>query len=70
MQPTDHAQHRLLIMDGHLNHIIMNVIAFYMQNAIDLFIMPPHYSHLFQLLDISVFVLLKHTLNKKINTIN
>ena len=55
----DHTEHCLLIMDGHSSHITANVIVFCMQNAINLFIMPLHYLHLLQPLDVSVFVLLK-----------
>ena len=40
-------QHCLLIMDNHLSHIIINVIAFCMQNVINFFIMPLHCLHLF-----------------------
>ena len=57
-------------MDGHSSHITANVITFCMQNIINLFIMPPHYLHLFQFLDVGIFVSLKHTLNKKIDAIN
>ena len=57
-------------MDGHSSHITANVIAFCMQNAINLFIMLLHCLHLFQLLDVNVFTLLKCTLNKKTNAFN
>ena len=63
-------QHCLLIMDGHSSHITANVIAFCMQNIINLFIMLPHYLHLFQFLDVDVFVPLKHVLNKKTDAVN
>ena len=39
---------------------------FCMQNAIDLFITLLYYLHLFQLLNVNVFVLLKHAPNKKL----
>ena len=57
-------------MDGHSSHVTVNVIIFYMQNAIDLFIMLPHCSHLFQLFDVNVFALLKCVLSKKTNILN
>ena len=57
-------------MDGYSNHIIANVIAFCIQNAINLFIMPPHYLHLLQLLNVDILVPLKCALNKKIDAIN
>ncbi|KFY29173.1 hypothetical protein V491_00149, partial [Pseudogymnoascus sp. VKM F-3775] len=46
---------RLLIMDGHASHITANMIAFCMENNIDLLILPPHCSHLLQPLDVGVF---------------
>ena len=57
-------------MDGHSSYVIANVIAFCIQNVIDLFIMLLHCSHLFQLLDVDVFAPLKHTLNKETNAFN
>ena len=57
-------------MDSHLSHIIVNIIAFCIQNVINLFIMPPHYLHLFQFLDVDVFAPLKYVLNKETNAIN
>ncbi|APA05659.1 hypothetical protein sscle_01g004290 [Sclerotinia sclerotiorum 1980 UF-70] len=46
---------RLLIMDGHSNHITGSFIAFCIEKEIDLLILPPHCSHLLQLLDIAVY---------------
>ena len=69
-QPTDCTQHRLLIMNSHSSHITTNVIAFCMQNAIDLLIMPPHCSHLLQPLDVGVFAPLKRALSKETDAIN
>ena len=69
-QLTDRTEHCLLIMDGHSSHVIVNVIAFCMQNVINLFIMLLHCSHLFQLLDVSVFAPLKRALNKKTDAFN
>ena len=57
-------------MDGHSSHITANVIAFCMQNAVDLLIMPPHCSHLLQPLDVGVFAPLKHALSKKTDAVN
>ena len=67
---TDCTKYCLLIMDNHSSHVTANVIAFCMQNAINLFIILLHCLHLFQLLDVGVFALLKHALNKKINAFN
>jgi hypothetical protein len=49
-------------MDGHSSHITANVIAFCMQNVIDLLILPPHTSHLLRTLDVGVFAPLKRAL--------
>ena len=69
-RPTDRMEQRLLIIDGHSSHITTNVIAFCMQNAIDLLIMPPHCSHLLQPLDVGVFAPLKRVLSKETDIIN
>ena len=39
-------QRRLLIIDKYKNHIQANFIVYYIQNDIDLLIMPPYYSHI------------------------
>jgi hypothetical protein len=49
-------------MDGHSSHVTANVIAFCMENAIDLLIIPPHTSHILQPLDVGVFAPLKRAL--------
>jgi hypothetical protein len=59
---ADPTQRRLLIMDGHSSHITANVIAYCMEHAIDLLILPPHTSHMLQPLDLSVFSPLKRAL--------
>ena len=61
-RPADSALHCLLVMDGHGSHITANVIAFCMEHAIDLLILPPHTSHVLQPLDVSVFAPLKRAL--------
>ena len=48
-------QPRLLIVDGHGSHIRADFIAHCMENNIDLLVMPPHYSHLLQPLNVGVF---------------
>jgi hypothetical protein len=57
-RPEDPATRRLLIMDGHSSHMI----AFCMQKAIDLMILPPLCSHILQPLDVGVFAPLKRAL--------
>lgn len=42
-------------MDGHPCHITGDMIAFCMENGIDLLILPPHCSHLLQPLDVGVY---------------
>ena len=46
-----------------------NFIVFCMEYLINLFILFPHISHLFQLFDVSVFALLKHVLIEKIDAV-
>ena len=46
-------------MDGHGSHITGNIIAYCIDNSIDLLILPPHCSHILQPLDIGVFGPLK-----------
>lgn len=53
---------RLLIMNGHGSHITVGFISFCMDNAIDLLILPPHWSHVLQPLDVGVFSPLKRAL--------
>jgi hypothetical protein len=61
-RPEDPSVRRLLIMDGHISHITANLIAFCMEQYIDLLILPPHTSHVLQPLDISIFAPLKRAL--------
>ena len=56
-------------MDAYNSHIIVNFIVFCMKYLIHLFILFPHILHLFQLLDVNVFALLKHALTKKTDTV-
>jgi hypothetical protein len=46
---------RLLIADGHSSHITGNMISLFIDNNIDLLILPPHCSHMLQPLDVGVF---------------
>jgi len=64
-RPKDPSQRRLLITDGHSSYITANVIAFCIEHAIDLLILPPHTSHVLQPLDVSMFQPLKRTLAKE-----
>ena len=49
-------------MDGHGSHTTAKFIAFCMEKAIDLLILPPHCSHVLQPLDVGVFSPLKRAL--------
>ena len=49
-------------MDGHGSYITANVIAYYMEQGIDLLILPPHTLHMLQPLDVRVFAPLKRAL--------
>ena len=46
---------RLLIANRHGSHIQGKFITHYMENGINLLIMPPHCSHILQPLDVGVF---------------
>jgi hypothetical protein len=52
-------------MDGHSSHLTADVIAFCMEHAIDMLILPPHTSHMLQPLDVSMFQPLKRALAKE-----
>jgi len=49
----------LLIFDGHMSHISVEVICLARQNDVHLLCLPPHCSHLLQPLDVGVFKPLK-----------
>ena len=61
-RPSDSHTRRLLVADGHSSHITARVIAFCIEQAIDLLILPPHCSHILQPLDVGVFESLKPAL--------
>lgn len=54
-RPCRSEERRLLIMDGHSSHMTANVIAYAMDKAIDLLVLPVHTSHVLQPLDIIIF---------------
>jgi hypothetical protein len=64
-RPVSLEERRLLTMDGHSSHITAALIAFCMDNAIDILILPPHCSHVLQPLDVSIFSPLKKALAAK-----
>ena len=61
--------YRMLICDDHDSHIIDNFIEFCMNNNILLMILPPHFSHLTQLLDVEVFEALKKHMTSKLESL-
>ena len=62
---ADLTLHCLLVIDGHGSHITANVIAYYIEHAIYLLILPPHTSYMLQPLDVAVLAPLKRTLAAK-----
>lgn len=58
----------LLIMDGHLSHVSVGVIEVAKQNRIEMLILPPHTTHIFQPLDVSVFKPLKDNFRNEVRS--
>ena len=56
---------RLLLTDGHSSHLTARFIAFCLEKAIDLVVLPPHSSHILQPLDVAVFSPLKTYLSNE-----
>jgi len=61
-RPLDPHTRQVLVADGHSSHITARVVAFCMEHAIDLLILPPHCSHILQPLDVGMFAPLKRAL--------
>lgn len=59
------SRRRLLLTDGHSSHLTARFIAFCLDNAIDLVVLPPHSSHILQLLDVAIFGPLKTYLSRE-----
>jgi hypothetical protein len=57
---------RLLLLDGYGSHLTARFIAFCIDRSIDLVVLPPHTSHILQLLDVGVFSPLKRALSAEI----
>jgi len=49
-------EYRLLIVDGHALHVTTQAIKFYIASKIILLCLPPHTTHLLQLLDVGIFL--------------
>ena len=59
-------RYRLLILDGHGSHITPEFDHYCSENSIVVLCMPPHSSHLLQLLDVVCFSVLKRTYGHQI----
>src|SRR5450432_4589654 len=56
----------LLILDGHSSHVTPEFDLFAKEHSIITLYMPPHSSHLLQLLDVSCFAVLKRSYGRQI----
>ena len=65
-QPADPSERRLLVLDGHGSHETVEFMYLCYQHKIHLLFLPPHTSHVLQLLDLSVFSPLKHYYRKQV----
>ena len=52
--------YRLLLFDGHTSHLTIEVLQFYNEQKILLFLLLPYLTHLIQLLDVACFQPFKH----------
>ena len=52
--------HRLLLLDGHSSHLIIEFAEYYEQRNIHLFAIPAHISHFLQPLNVILFQPFKH----------
>ena len=59
--------YRLLIMDGHINHINLEFVQFREDYRIIPICLPPHTTHLLQPLDLVIFSLLKRAYSQKVD---
>ena len=57
------------MLDGYRSYITANVIVYYIENKIDLLVLLPYCSYVLQLLDISIFILLKRALAIKMDSV-
>ena len=68
---TNHFMHHIttrpcvLLYDGHSTHVTCDVIEAARQEGVHLFVLPPHTSHCFQPLDVSVFSPFKKNLSSE-----
>ncbi len=69
-QPEDPTQQRLLVLDGHNSHTIVEFMWLCHSNNIHVIYLPAHTSHVLQPLDLSIFSPLKHGYCKYLNQLN
>ena len=50
---------KLLILDGHISHISLEVVRLAMANEVHMICLPPHSTHILQPLDVAVFAPMK-----------
>ena len=55
VQSRDSSRPVLLLYDGHHSHISLSLIKWAQENNIILFVLPPHTSHILQLMDVGCF---------------
>jgi 4-hydroxybenzoate polyprenyltransferase len=67
--PRDPKEPRLLILDGHGSHETLEFMWECYSNNIYLLFLPPHTSHVLQLLDLSVFFPLKQAYRKRLGAL-
>jgi hypothetical protein len=58
-KPSNTNEWRLLLLDGHGSHVTIESMKLAMDNKIYVFYLPPHISHMTQLLDLTYFLLVK-----------
>ena len=60
----------LLLIDGHMSHITLDVVDLCRDNDIVLFCLPPHTTHALQPLDVAVFKSLKDHFSKSVRALS
>lgn len=66
---TAHLRPAMLIMDGHISHLTIDLIDLARENGVILYCLPPHLTHLLQPLDVAVFKSLKDYFTKYANQV-
>ena len=61
---VDHNNRHLLILDGHISHVTLEVVKISMNSGLDIISPSSHTSHALQLLNVASFKLFKNTFRK------